>query len=117
MSALSILSEVKRRVGKIIKEGAKMKFTKNYNKLKDSSFTTIHKNTDYYKVGWIYDIMTPSSGFQARVISAIPIKKADIDNKLAMSDADMTEDELIKMLEGRYGKNFDDFVLLRLERS
>ena len=94
-----------------------MKFTKNYSKLKDSSFTTIRKNTGYYKVGWIYDIVTPSSGFQARVLSAIPIKKADIDDKLAMSDADMTRDELIKMLEKWYGKEYDDFILIKLARK
>ena len=94
-----------------------MKFTKNYSKLKNRYFTTIRKNTGYYKVGWIYDIMTPSSGFQAQVLSATSIKKADIDDKLAMSDADMTRGELIKMLEKWYGKEYDDFILIRLARK
>lgn len=93
-----------------------MRFTKNYSKLKNNRFTTIRKNTGYYKVGWIYDIMTPKSGFQAQVLSVTPIKKSDIDDELAISDADMTRNELIKMLERWYGKRYDDFVLMTLVR-
>ena len=93
-----------------------MIFTKEHSKLKNSSFTTIRKNTGYYRAGNTYTVMTPSEKFKARVQSIIPLKKSDITDELALTDADMTADELRSMLESWYGRQYDDFVLIKLVR-
>ena len=43
--------------------------------------------------------------------------KKDITEELAQSDADCSREELIAMLEGWYGKEFDNFVLLTFEKE
>lgn len=93
-----------------------MRFTKEHSKLKNTFFTTIRKNTGYYRLGRTYTIVTPSERFKARVQSAKPIRKADISDSLALVDADISAENLRKMLERWYGKKYDDFVLMRLVR-
>lgn len=44
------------------------------------------------------------------------MEKAHISEQLAQNDADCSKEELIAMLEKWYGKKFDDFVLLTLEK-
>ncbi|GAH46721.1 unnamed protein product [marine sediment metagenome] len=44
------------------------------------------------------------------------INKLEIDDSLAQSDADMSAVDLILLLDRWYGKTFDDFVLLTLEK-
>ncbi len=94
----------------------KMKFTKEHSKLKNTSFTTIRKNTGYYRLGNTYIVITPSERFKVRVQSAKPIKKADISDSIALADADMSAEDLRKMLKKWYGKKYDDFVLMTLIR-
>ncbi len=93
-----------------------MKFTHEYSKLKNDEFTTIRKNSGYYKKGDITSIETPNSKFRAGIIDDIPIKKRDITEIIAWKDADCKRKELIKMLEKWYGKKYDDYVLLYLKK-
>ncbi len=99
------------------KERIIMKFSHEYKKLSQDYFTTIRKNTNWYKVGRIYQIETPKQNFKVKVISSYPISKFEINDQLAQSDADMDAEGLIALLEKFYGKTFDDFVLLTLERQ
>lgn len=92
-----------------------MKFSRDYSKLDNPTFTTIRKYPGYM-IGQIIPINTPTRKFMARVKDANWINKALITEKLARSDADCSKKELIAMLEKWYGKKFDDFVLLTLER-
>jgi len=94
-----------------------MKFTREHSKLKNTYFTTIRKNTGYYRLGNTYTIVTPSERFKAKVQSAEPITKADINDSIALADADMSAENLRKMLEKWYGKKYDNFVLMRLVRE
>lgn len=94
-----------------------MKFTHEYSILKKKVFTSIRKNTGFYKIGHIYQINTPEQDFSAKVIKSEAISKFEIDDSLAQSDADMTAKELVALLDKWYGKTFDDFVLLTLERK
>lgn len=91
-----------------------MKFSKDYAKLRHNEFTTIRKNTGYYKCGSIRWIKTPSKCFSAEIINIIHIQKKDITEEIAYKDADCSKAELIVMLEKWYGKEFDDFVLITL---
>lgn len=93
-----------------------MRFSKEYSKFKKKEFTTIRKNTGFYKLGNIYQVITPLQRFKARMISHRRLRKFDITEEFAQSDADCSRAELIAMLEKWYGKKFDDFVLLYLER-
>jgi len=91
-----------------------MIFTKHYHKLNWFFFTTIRKNTGKYKLGNIYTMNTPTTKFKAKVIGLLPIKKKDITDDLARIDAEETKEGLIRMLDGWYGKKFDDYVLMTL---
>ncbi|HDY87413.1 MAG TPA: hypothetical protein ENH82_04765 [bacterium] len=93
-----------------------MRFSKEYRKLKSNEFTTIRKNTGFHSAGCSRLINTPSDRFRATVVKAIPITKDGITEKIAMNDADCSRDDLISMLEGWYGKKFDDYVLLTLRK-
>ena len=93
-----------------------MKFSKEYSKLNKKRFTTIRKNTRRYKPESIYSIITPKQKFKARVISRLYIKKEDITDFIALYDADCSRWELIELLEKWYGRDFNDFVLITLER-
>jgi hypothetical protein len=93
-----------------------MRFSEEYSKLRKKEFTTIRKNTGYYKVGSVRRITTPRQEFRAKVISSTPLAKRDITEELARKDADCSRDKLIEMLERWYGRRFDDFALLRLRR-
>ncbi|GAI93600.1 unnamed protein product, partial [marine sediment metagenome] len=88
-----------------------------YRILKKKVFTSIRKNTGFYKIGHIYQINTPEQNFKAKVIEAEAISKFEIDDSLSQSDADMSAVDLIILLDKWYGKTFDDFVLLTLERK
>ena len=90
-----------------------MKFSKNYEKLNWVIFTTIRKNTGKYKLGKTYTMNVSGSGkFKARIIGLLPIKKRDITDDLASVDAECSKEELLKMLEDWYGKDFDDYMLI-----
>lgn len=93
-----------------------MKFTKNYEKLGWVIFTTIRKNTGRYKLSNTYTMITPIGKFKAKVIGICPIKKKEITDDLASVDLGIGEikERLIRMLEGWYGKDFDDYVLITL---
>ena len=45
------------------------------------------------------------------------MSKANITERHALSDADCSRAELIAMLERWYGKEFDDFVLLTMQKE
>ena len=93
-----------------------MIFTHEYSILKKKIFTTIRKNSNFYKVGHSYQVHTPEQSFKARVIKSEAISKFDISETLARNDADMSAVDLILLLDRWYGKRFDDFVLLTLEK-
>jgi len=93
-----------------------MVFTHEYSILKKKVFTTIRRNTSFYKIGHSYQVHTPEQSFKARVIKSKAISKFEIDDSLAQSDADMSAVDLILLLDRWYGKTFDDFVLLTLEK-
>lgn len=94
-----------------------MKFTKDHPKLEKNVFTTIRKNTGYYRVGRTYTISTPNDRFKATIASGVVLQKADITDIIAQEDASMTARELVKILERWYGKRYDDFILFRLVRT
>ena len=95
-----------------------MRFSKDYSKLERDVFTTIRKcrKSQGYIFGNVWIIKTPTRQFKAELIGVQKISKDMITEELARHDADCSRDELIAMLEGWYGKSFDDFVLLTLER-
>ena len=93
-----------------------MIFTHEYSILKKKIFTSIRRNTGFYKVGHSYQIHTPEQAFKAKVIKAEAISKFEMDDSLAQSDADMSAVDLILLLDRWYGKVFDDFVLLTLRK-
>ncbi len=93
-----------------------MKFSHEYSKLSKKVFTTIRKNTNFYRIGQICQIQTPEQSFKAKVVGSGLIKKVEINDYLAQEDADMKAEKLIALLEKWYGKRFDDFVLLTLEK-
>lgn len=94
-----------------------MRFSKDYSKLNQSTFTTIRKNTIAYVVGNIYTVKTPTQEFKVEVTHKQPLRKAGITEDLAVSDADCSRRELITMLEKWHGKKFDNFALLFLRRE
>lgn len=94
-----------------------MKFSKDYSKLDKPIFTTIRKKTIAYALGGHYKIKSPTKEFMVRLIIIQLLKKNEITEELAQSDADCSKAELIVMLEKWYGKEFDDFVLLTLEKE
>ena len=89
-----------------------LRFSKEYSKLRQPIFTAIRKNTGHYEEGYAYEVKTPTGSYMAYCIGDTPIKKVDITESLARFDADCGRDELIAMLEGWYGLDFNDFVLL-----
>lgn len=98
-----------------------MKFSKDYSKFERKTFTSIRKNTRHYRVlgnlGKGLKIQTPTKEFRAYIIEKRELKKSQITEKLARSDADCTKAELVAMLEKWYGKEFDDFLLLTFLRE
>jgi len=93
-----------------------MIFTHEFSILKKKIFITIRKNTNFYKIGHSYQVHTPEQNFKAKVIKSKAISKLKINDSLARSDADMSAVDLILLLDRWYGKTFDDFVLLTLEK-
>ncbi|GAH35588.1 unnamed protein product, partial [marine sediment metagenome] len=88
-----------------------------YSKLSKKRFTTIRKNTRRYRPEGVYSIITPKQKFKAKVISRVYIKKEDITDFIALYDADCSHKwELIELLDKWYGREFNDFVLITLER-
>jgi len=94
-----------------------MKFSKDYSKLDKLTFTTIRKASNYYRICGSYKIKTPTREFRAMIVAGETIAKKDITEELSHSDADCTREELITMLESWYGKGFDNFVLLTLQKE
>jgi hypothetical protein len=95
-----------------------MIFSENYTKLDKGVFTTIRKNTNHYKVGKTYSMQVKGKiDFPATIIGVKMLKKADITEEIARTDADRSRQELVDMLEGWYGKEFDDYVLITLQKG
>ena len=98
-----------------------MKFSKDYSKLNQTFFTTIRKNTRHYRSIGIrsraISIQSPTKEFKAYIIEIETLKKSQITEELALSDAECSRAELIAMLEKWYGKEFDDFILITLKRK
>ena len=94
-----------------------MKFSKDWIKLDNLTFTTIRKNTKFYTFGKKYLIKTPSKEFFVKLIGVRLLKKENITDQIAWIDASCRKEELIAMLEKWYGKKFDDFVLLTLKKE
>ena len=94
-----------------------MRFSKDYSKLDKPIFTTIRKNSGYYRCGMILTIKTPTKEFKARITMSETMAKNEITGSLARYDADCSKAELIAMLEKWYGKEFDDFLLLTFKRE
>lgn len=94
-----------------------MKFTSEYSKLKKQEFTTIRKNNGYYHIGDVFLVRTPEQRFAVQVVGIKPINKSEITDELALDDADCTVNDLRNKLETWYGKQYDDFILLRLVRK
>jgi hypothetical protein len=92
-------------------------FSHQYSKLSKDVFTTIRKSTGYYSRGQLVSIKTPKDSFFGKVVDLKEIKKDDITEELAMSDADTTREKLIELLEKWYGKIFDNFVLLTIQKE
>jgi hypothetical protein len=44
------------------------------------------------------------------------IRKEDITEEIALADADTDKESLIKLLNKFYGKDYDGFVLITMER-
>ena len=93
-----------------------IRFSKDYSKLSRGTFATIRKVSNHYAIRSIHTIKTPTRKFKAQIIAGEAILKKNITDGLARLDADCSRSELIAMLEKWYGKSFDDFVLLTLER-
>ena len=95
-----------------------MKFSKDYSKLDQRIFTTIRKNTRHNRSILLGEgtkgllMKTPTQEFRAYLIKLERLRKKNITERLARSDADCTKAELVAMLEKWYGKDFDDFLLL-----
>lgn len=94
-----------------------MRFSKDYSKFDKPIFTTIRKNSAYYRIFGSYKIRTPTKEFRAMIIAIDFIKKKDITKWLARVDFDGTRENLIKQLEKWYGKKFDDFMLLTMQKE
>jgi len=94
-----------------------MKFSKDWPKLKNQTFTTIRKRGNRYQLGRTYTIVSPSETFRAKLVSRETLKKSEISDGLARKDANCTRIELLKILEKWYGKEFDDFEILYLRRE
>ena len=94
-----------------------MKFSKQYEKLSDTVFTTIRKNNGFYNLWRTYSITTPQNKFRATIIGLTPIKKLDIFNALSLYDAECDKYSLCDMLEKWYGKKHDDYVLITMIKA
>ena len=94
-----------------------MKFSKDYSKLDRKAFTTIRKNNGFYKVGQSVQIQTPTRTFRAKTFQIDKISKEKITDVIARFDADCSKEELVKMLENWYGKNYNDFVIIGLRKE
>ena len=92
-----------------------MKFSKNWKKLSEPYFTTIRKNTGRYRLGSECTINAPRGKFKAYIIGLMMIKKEDITDMMAKYDAETDRNGLISMLEGWYGKTFNDYILITLK--
>jgi len=93
-----------------------MKFSQDWTKLSQPRFTTIRKSGGYYRVGRKYLCETPTTRFYAKVVHMRYILKQDITEDIAQADADTDKESLIKLLNRFYGKDYDGFVLMTLER-
>lgn len=93
-----------------------MRFSKDWEKLQQTYFTTVRKNTGIYQLGKTYTIQTPTQRFKAKVVVLEEIEKEGLTDGIAKEDIGGTRKELIKLLENWYGKKFNNFVLLGLKR-
>ena len=93
-----------------------MKFTKDYKKLANDEFSTIRKNTGFYKKGKIYTVITPTQKFSAQCISTTPMMKEYITEPMARLDADCSKKDLIAMLDRWYGEEFNDYVFIVMSK-
>jgi hypothetical protein len=89
-----------------------MKFSHEYSKLKKTEFTTIRQNKRFYKEKQTVFCDTPKQQFSAFITKIERIKKKDITEELAQSDADCSRADLIQMLVDWYGPVYDNFIVI-----
>ena len=96
-----------------------MIFSKHYSKLDRDVFTTIRRNTGYYRPAQIIfcQVKGERQEIKASILSVVPIKKSEITDALAQADADCSRTELLAMLTDWYGSACDDYVLIRLRKE
>lgn len=95
-----------------------MKFSKSYKKLYQPVFTTIRKNTGYYKVGQTIQVTVQEKHtFSAEIASIRPIALKDITETMAMRDADCSRKELIELMCLFYKKEANNLILITLMKT
>jgi hypothetical protein len=85
----------------------------------DDIFTTIRPAVynKYYPGGKIFDIkVNREEIFKARIIKKRGIKKSEITDEIAWTDAKMTATKRKNLLSKVYGEGCEDFVILTLKR-
>jgi len=97
-----------------------IKFSKNWGcKLDDYKFTTIRENTGYWvsQIGKNHDVELKGQKYcEAMLLWRITMNIEQITESLAKADADMSRENLIKMLTKMYG-NTPALELLCWERK
>ena len=95
-----------------------LKCANHYSKFSNplGTFTEIRKSAVGYSVGSIVTMITPLSKFDATIVKRKTIRKSDITEELAQSDADCSREALLKKLEEWYGEDTERLLLLTLER-
>ena len=97
-----------------------MIFFEDYSKLKNGFFSLIRQNADFYKLDDIYPIWGMGNTFKqdskAKLWNTYRIKRINITERFVSANITCTKEELIKKLDVRYGKEFDDFVVLQFKK-
>lgn len=93
-----------------------LKFSHNYSKLNNRSFTTIRRR-DKYAVGEKVQVITPSKRFYAKIIEKWKAKLRDIPAGLLLRDTDMkTRREAESLLNSFYRNPIDEEEFLTIYR-
>ena len=101
----------------LVNKEFKMKFSKNYSKLKYNTFTTIRQNKGYYKEAQTIVVKTPTTSFYAEIVAIRNIRLKDITETIAQRDADCSQKELIDLMKLFYKNNADELILITLMKK
>jgi hypothetical protein len=93
-----------------------MKFSQDWSKLSRPRFTTIREASGYYRIGRKYLCETPTTRFYAKIIHMHHLHKLEITEEIALADGETDKEGLIKRLDRFYSKDYDEFVLITMER-